>query len=348
VALTLIRHFIDKGYAVDLLLMRATGELLPLVPQQVRVIDLDAKRIRNLVWPVAKYLAKVRPAALQISMWPLTVAGILARILSRSNARIIVSDHAALSRQYARRGSWHREVLKWSIRHFYPRADARVVVATATAKDLSLLSGLPVEDFRVIYNPVEPPSDVEVDPEIARLWGNARRRILNVGNLKPEKNQHLLLESFARISTGRDAKLIILGDGPLRQELERRAMELGIADRVIMPGFRLDPTPFYRSADLFVMSSDYEGYPLVLIEAMYCGVPIVSTDCPTGPAEILNWGEFGTLTPCGNSQRLAEAMAAALESPANPERLIARASELSGHTADRYLQLMTMDMDVET
>lgn len=343
VAVTLIKHFISKGYSVDLLLMKARGELLPLLPVEVVVSDLGAARVRDAVRPVASYLALARPAAMQISMWPLTVAGIVARMISRSGARIVVSDHAPLSKQYGCRGFRHQQMLKWSIRLLYPRADARVVVAAATGKDLSQLSGLPQEDFEVIYNPVEVPREGKADAEVEEMWGGARYRILNVGRLNPQKNHLLLLESFARITSHFDARLIILGEGHLRQLLEKRAGELGIADRVVMPGFRLDPAPFYHSANLFVLSSDFEGYPLVLIEAMHCGLSIVSTDCPTGPAEILNQGEFGKLAPTGDSFRLAEAMKDALGRPIDPIKLRRRAERLSSWAADRYLQLMTGD-----
>jgi len=343
VALTLIKHLIAEGHSVDLVLMQARGELLPLLPPQVNVINLGAGRIRDAVWPIAEYLARAKPAAMQISMWPLTVAGVVARMLARADTRIVVSDHAALSKEYAGRGFWHRQMLKWSMRLFYPRADARVVVAAATANDLSQLSGLAQGTFEVVHNPVEVPGWSTVDPDVERMWGSARYRILNVGRLDPQKNQELLLESFARVATSHDAKLIILGEGTLRQQLEQRATELGIADRVIMPGFRLEPAPFYRSANLFVLSSDFEGYPLVLIEAMHCGLSVASTDCPTGPGEILNGGEFGNFAPCGDSLKLAEAMAAALDHPTDPEKLKRRAQNLSAQAADRYLQLLTGD-----
>ncbi len=175
--------------------------------------------------------------------------------------------------------------------------------------------------------------------------GGTRCRILNVGRLNSQKNQKLLLEAFARLAATHDARLIILGEGPLRGELEQRARELGIADRVSMPGFYLDPSPFYRSANLFVLSSDYEGYPLVLIEAMHCGLSVVSTDCPTGPSEILRGQGVGILTPCGDAEALAAGMAAMVENPADSAQAKARAAELSNRTADRYLQLMTLELE---
>jgi glycosyltransferase involved in cell wall biosynthesis len=342
VALTLIKDFVGRGHEVDLLLMQAEGELLPLLPANVRVIDLKACRIRQAVPAIISYLWREKPDGIQVSMWSLTIAGILAHRLSGSPARLVVSDHAAMSKQYENSGWLRRTFLKWSIRLLYPLADARIVVAQATADDLARLSGLPRRAFEVVYNPVYPPQS-SVDPALGvdELWGGSSHRILNVGKMKSPKNQKLLLDAFARIAGHRDARLIICGEGELRGELEAHAAKLGIADRVVMPGFVIDPTPFYCSADLFVLSSDYEGFGLVLVEAMRSGLPIVSTDCVSGPAEILADGRFGRLVPCGDAERLAAAMLEELAAPTDPEQLKARAEELSGtHIADRYLELM--------
>lgn len=340
VALTLIRDFVARGYSVDLLLMDACGDLLQLLPQQVRVTDLGAKRVRNVVGPLARYLKQQRPDALQVSMWPLTVAAIVARALSRSSTRLVVSDHAALSKQYGARGLWHRQFLKWTIRLFYPFADARVVVAAGTAEDISMLSGLPQNVFEVIHNPIDPAVPKTLDPEIERLWGGSGYRILNVGRMDPQKNQILLLDAFARLSAKCEARLLILGEGRLRAELERRIAELGIADRVTLPGFRLDLASSYGSADLFVLSSDYEGFGNVLVEAMLAGVPVVSTNCEAGPSEILDGGRYGRLVPVGDADSLAEAILSTLKEPIAPAILRARAEELTSGACDAYARVM--------
>jgi glycosyltransferase involved in cell wall biosynthesis len=343
VALTLINDFVGRGQAVDLVLMQAEGELLPLVPPSVRVIDLKARRFRHAVLAIASYLRREKPDGIQVSMWSFTIAGILAHRLSRSRARLVTSDHAPLSKQYQHYGVLRRSFMKWSIRLAYPLADARIVVAQDAADDIARLSGLRRRAFEVVHNPVPamgPAQNPAVD--VDAIWGGPGPRILNVGQMKPQKNHKLLLDAFARFAAGRDARLLILGDGPLRADCERHAAQLGIAGRVTMPGFMAELTPFYRSADLFVLSSDYEGYPLVLIEAMRCGLPIASTDCVSGPAEILGRGQFGRLVPCGDAARLAEAMTEALAIPPDSERLKARAECLSGaHTAERYFELMT-------
>ena len=345
VALRLIRSLLDQGHRVDLVLMQKVGALLAEVPPEVEIVDLKAARIRNVVRPLADYLKGRRPDAVQARLWPLTVAAIIARRLARSEARLVVSDHAVMSRQYAGQ-PLTLALLRLTTRLFYPLADARLLVARAAADDLARLSGIPRDRFDVVYNPVdEPPPDVRSSPEVETLWGDAEERLITVGSLKPQKNHALLIRSFARVRQQRvAAKLMLVGTGPLQPELKRLASELGLDDAVIFAGHSADPWPYYTSADLFVLSSDYEGYPNVLVEAMRCGVPVVSTDCESGPREILAGERFGPLVPVGNEAALADAMDKALRNPARREELMNRAEELSGPaTARRYLELLLGD-----
>jgi glycosyltransferase involved in cell wall biosynthesis len=215
-------------------------------------------------------------------------------------------------------------------------------VAEAAAQDLAGLSGLRRDRFEVVHNPVFPPdAALKTSPEIEALWGAANGRIIHVGSLKREKNQTLLIRSFARLRQARPARLMILGSGALEHELKDLARSLGVLDDVIFVGFQANPWPHYASAELFALSSDYEGYPLVLVEAMLSGLPVVSTDCESGPREILDGGKFGRLVPVGDEQALADAMQAALDHPTAAKALVKRAERLSGRsTADRYLELL--------
>jgi glycosyltransferase involved in cell wall biosynthesis len=177
--------------------------------------------------------------------------------------------------------------------------------------------------------------------EAEALWKGARNRIITVGKMKEQKNHALLIRSLAILRRSMEAKLMILGHGELSFDLEALARSEGVEEDVIFPGFTLDPWPYYASADLFALSSDYEGYPLVLIEALRSGLKIVSTDCESGPKEILADGEYGQLVPCGDARALAAAIGRALSQPEDGQRLKARAEQLSGvATADRYLRLM--------
>lgn len=342
VALRLIEDFVAKDRAVDLLLMTAEGELMPLLPPEVRVIDLQAPRIRDVLRPLVRYLRRERPQGVQAFMWPLTVIAVLARRLARSRARLVLSDHTTLSRQYGGRGALASQVLRRSIAWAYPRADARVCVSRNAARDLAALSGLAPESIETIYNPVAAPRVTPAERRAATaIWPGRGARILTVGGLIAVKNHRLLIDAFVRLSAKRDAALVILGDGPLRDDLTAHAKAAGVADRVVLPGFVANPAPFYAAADLFVLSSDYEGYGNVLVEAMYAGLKVVSTDCESGPREILADGDYGALTPCGDPVALAGAMAAALDGPDDGAALRQRAAALSGRGAsDRYLQLM--------
>ena len=341
VTLTLVRRFLEQGHSVDLLLMKPEGELLGLVPNEVRVIDLRTPRIRNMLLPLWRYIRREKPDGIHIAMWPLTSVGILTHWISRSKARLVVSEHTILTHEYGYYGRVRRALMALSIRLLFPKADARVVVSGAAADAVSKLAGVPRAALEVIHNPIDIPKSIEATPEVEAVWGGAGSRILAVGSLKPAKNYPLLLKAFTRVEDP-TAKLMIVGDGPLREELERLVQELGIKARVIMPGFFADPWPFYASADLLVLSSDYEGFGNVLVEAMAAGLNIVSTDCPEGPAEILDHGRFGRLVRCGDAEELACAIEQSLADRPQPERQRARALKLSneGNIA-RYLELMS-------
>jgi glycosyltransferase involved in cell wall biosynthesis len=340
VALTLIEHFAAAGHEIDLVLVRAEGELLSLLPPQVHVIDLNARRLRSVLKPLTHYFRERRPNSAQAFMWPLTVIAILARLMSRSQCRMVISDHSMLSLHYAHFSRAGRALLGNTIRLLYPRAEARIAVSGPAADDIAQLGGISRVSIAVINNPVGmPPAPSKPHAEVEALWGGEGARIITIGSLKAEKNHMLLLAAFARVAHRVPARLMIVGDGEMRPALERRSEELGLADRVAMPGFRLNPWPFYESADLFLLSSDYEGYPLVLVEALRCGLRVVSTDCVSGPREILGT-EHGLLVPAGDASALAAAIVQSLSNPHDPERQKARAALLSAESLRLYEEIM--------
>jgi len=340
VATTIISDFARRGYEVDLVLLRAEGELLALLPPSVNLVDLEADRIIKGLLPLIRYFRQRRPHAIQIRMWPLTAMGILARLLAQTKTRVVVSDHAAMSKQYGHQPATLR-LLRASVRLLYPLADARILVSSGAADDLAKISGLPRVSFETIYNPIPRAPDVQTSPEIEALWGDCDGRIITAGSLKLQKNQALLISAIALLRKRRRVRLVILGEGELLGQLKAHADREGVAGDVCFPGFSVDPTPYLASADLFVLSSDYEGFGNVLVEAMRLGVGVVSTNCESGPSEILGEGRFGGLVPCGDAPALAEAMDRALREPMDPARLKQRAEELSGQPSiDRYLELM--------
>lgn len=338
VALTLAKAFIERGHEVDLVVMERSGQLLDAVPPGVRLIELKAKRVRNVVRPLIRYLRERRPDAIQVSMWPLTIMGIIAARASRVPIRVVVSDHVAYSAPFL--SLRQLRLLCWSARLAYPLADYRVVVSERAADDLAALTGIARSSLDVIYNPIDVPRQLAPTDEAERAWRGPGPRIITIGSLKSQKNHALLLRAFAKLQH-KYAQLVILGDGPLRSGLERLAAELDIVDRVSMPGFRVDPWPYLASADLFALSSDYEGFPLALAEAMHAGLKIVSTDCVSGPSEMLEGGLYGRLVPTGDVDALAGAIDTALAEGHHRDRTADQARELTGfHAIDRYAELM--------
>jgi glycosyltransferase involved in cell wall biosynthesis len=328
VALTLIKYFVEQGHFVDLLLMHEEGELLARVPSAVRIFDLRAKRIRAALPGLWRYLRHEKPNAIQASMWPLTIVSILAHRLSGSSARLVVSDHAVLSDHY--RSLRTRRTIGLTMRLLYPLADARVAVSDGAAQDTAKLSRLPRERFTVIHNPMDFPETIERSKEVEALWGAAQTRILTIGQYKAEKNQALLVRAFARLPKERKARLLVVGEGVLGDELGRTAQAEGVAESVIFRGYALDPWPFYASADLFVLPSREESFGNVLVEALYAGLRVVSTRT-VGAAEVLDGGRFGELVEMDDTEGLAAAMTEALADQPDPARSRERALILSGN-----------------
>lgn len=339
VHIDLAREWIARGLNVDFVLMARRGELLSVVPDGARIIDLGVRRVRGVIPPLRQYAISERPDVVLAAMWPLTSFVPLACLGIRPAIRVAVSEHAILSEQYAEHGRVHRALLRASTSAGYRAANIRIAVSRGVAADMASLSGLPVQLVTVLYNPIagrpRPPLPPEALSEPVRLPG---RVILSVGTLKDVKGHELLIEAFARIASDPDLTLCIVGEGELRPRLEDLVARRGLSGRVVMPGFRIDPNPFYERASLFVLASFNEGLGNVLVEALEHGVPVVSTDCPTGPREVLEGGRFGRLVPVGDVGGLARAMRAALDEEPDREALKRRALDFDvGIVAERYL-----------
>lgn len=304
VALALMQGFLDRGHPVDLVLSQRRGALLPLVPAGVEIVDLGAPKLRDAMMPLVRYLRARRPHALHAMMWPLPLLAVAARTIARVDTRIVASEHTTFSLMPL--GLRHRSVRALT-RLVYARLDAVIAVSAGVADDLAAFVGIPRDRITVIHNPLLLPDELPDPAIMTGRWPGGTKRILAVGALKAEKNYPLLLRALARVREHVPASLLILGDGPLRSQLEAEAERLGLHDAVVFAGFTTDPWPFYAAADLFVLSSDAEGFGNVLIEAMHAGLPVVSTDCPNGPREIIGSSEYGILVPCGNDQLLGAA-----------------------------------------
>lgn len=339
-------EMLRRGFQVDLLLVDERNDLSGNVPDGVRVFNFGAARLRYAVTAISQYLRQEKPDAMHAAMWPLTSIAIISRILARSKTRLVVSDHNPLMLSAAEFGPLYRLGMRICVRVTYPFADARLTVSRGIAEGIASMSGLSRNDFSVVNNfaPVliEEDGEGELPTEAWGLTGGYR--ILTVGRLKQVKNHRLLLDSLSKLLPQEDVRLVILGTGELQQELQQYIDENGLSDRAFLPGHVDDPNPYYRAADLFVLSSDYEGFGNVLLEALANGLPIVSTDCPSGPREILGDGKYGRLVEPRNANALAAAMLEAIHSSHDGSLLRSRTFDFSmERVVDQYLDLMLPD-----
>jgi glycosyltransferase involved in cell wall biosynthesis len=341
VNMTLAEQFLSRGFRVDIVAGRDDPESRFLVPPAARYVAFEATRSRNFLLPFARYLRSERPDVVIASMWPFTTTCVLARRLAGSATRMIVCEHNTLSLQYGDWGPAHRLMLKASVALTYPLAHARVAVSMGVADDLAALSGISRDSISVIYNPLSTRPEAATDgAEAEAVWGGWRgSRIITVGRFKAQKNHALLVRAFKKMLAVHDARLLILGTGELAEATAAVARAEGVAEKVLMPGATTDPTPYYRSADLFVLSSDREGFGNVIIEALACGVPVVSTNCRSGPSEILENGRYGHLVPVGDEIALARAMVESLSVRHDRATLKRRAAEFAPELiAEQYMK----------
>ena len=335
IAVNLANDWTGRGYRADFALMDVRGEFLAELEEQVGVYNLHANRIRQVPRLLYDYFRKRKPEVTLVHMWPLTTAAVIAWRLAGSPGKLFLCEHVGLTEHVQRTLSTSMNIAKLALRWSYPQASGLIAVSQGVARDLAQLSRLSPDAIQVIYNPVvsaellQTSRENEIE-ERQRFWqAQFSKTLITVGTLKKQKNHLLLIEAFSYISKELDVGLVILGEGIERPGLEQRIEELGLQERVRMPGFDCNPRPWLQAADLFVLSSDFEGLPTVLIEALACGTPIVSTACPHGPEEILDFGKYGTLVPVRDVGALVEAIRTKLREPKNPDALKERAKFFS-------------------
>lgn len=346
VAVNLANSFVERGFEVEMVLLAAHGAFLADLHPDIRLVDLKARRLRGALFPLARHLRQRRPDALLVFMWPLTVIALWSRWLSCIETRIVVAEHTTWSRDEIVRSVFSRWLVRTTMRYAFPSANAVVSVSRGAADDLASFAKLDRADIHVVYNPVvgvtQDVSDELHTPE--KWWSGSHLRILAVGALKPIKDYDTLLDGFLILRQQVNARLLILGEGNCRAKLEEKLNHLGLEGSVFMPGFVKDLAPYYKRADLHVLSSTGEGFGNVLVEALEAGTPVVSTDCQSGPREILLNGKYGSLVPVGDADALAKAMSTALSSTHDTELLKSRALDFSIENAvNKYLDLLFPD-----
>jgi glycosyltransferase involved in cell wall biosynthesis len=320
VMVNLANSMAAKGVRVDLVVANAEGAYKNQVAPNVNIVDFKSERSLASFPKLISYLRSEKPKALISALEHTNVLSIWAKRLAFVPTKNILTEHISSSLITYAAGytpSKLRATL-YAMRFTYPLADRIVTVSQGVADDLVQTIGISKDKLEVIYNPVL--NDVmfqKAEQPIDHPWFQEGQPpvLLGVGRLEPQKDFPNLLRAFALLRKKRMARLVILGEGNLRPQLEALVKEFGIEKDVQLPGFNSNPYAFMKRASVFVLSSVLEGLPTVLIEAMALGTPVVSTDCKSGPKEILGSSGYGTLVPTQNPEALAAAIEKTLNSP---------------------------------
>lgn len=314
----------NRGLEIDFVLARKPNLSHLSIHPNIQVFELASGRFNPLknVLGLTEYLCKHQPNLLFSSIHFNNVVAALALKLANVKTQFIARQANTLELQFKGYSFGLGRILYPLTRLAYQRANLIISPSKGMISDLTGFMKVDEHKIEQIYNPTVTPDIFERAREKTGCdWLDRKTApvIVAAGRLKPQKDFPTLLNAFAKLKQQvSNAKLVILGEGPQRQELENLAISLGIGEDVRLVGFQANPYAFLAKADVFALSSYYEGLPNILIEALALGKKIVATNCSSGPAEILRYGEYGRLVPVGSSIQLAEALEVTLTEPFSP------------------------------
>ena len=342
VIINLAGGLIIKGVTVDLVVGKAQGRNEQKTPQGVNLIDLNQKKVLLTLPGLLRYLFSFRPTVLMTAQTHVNIVGIIAKLIYGKKLRLIICEHndmQAVLKTFPKER--YRPLLA---RWLYPIADEIVAVSQGVAESLTTLTGLPGKKIRILHNPlVSEEMLLKAKEHVSHPWFQVESPhvALAVGRLEVQKDFETLLQAIALINQHRFLRLVILGEGIQREKLISLAKNLGIREKVDLPGYVDNPYSYMNKSSVFVLSSRFEGFPGVLVEAIACGVPVVSTDCPSGPAEILESGRIGRLVSVGDAVEMAAAIEDSLDNPFPIEESRKRAWDFSIVDAvEAYLDIL--------
>lgn len=342
VTVNLANQFAQNGHQVEVLVVTEDGELVDKLSPEVEFSSLSVDQMRWAAVPLARHLRKTRPDVLISFMTVANVMAIVATCMARVPTTVIITEHSTQSGKHGLSIKRDMTLAKYT----YAFADHVVGVSEGVAEDIRDWAHVPDNKITAIYNPVISEDQIGASHELpSHPWFHDEEIevVLSVGRHVEEKDYPTLIRAFAFLLEERDSvRLMLLGGGELTPEYESLIKKLGIEEEVEMPGFVTNPFPYMAHSDVFALSSRVEGLSLVLIEAMACGTPVVSTDCPNGPSEVLVDGKYGELVTVSEPNSLKNALVRALSISTDTRLLQHRAREFSvSKAATKYEKLFS-------
>ncbi len=357
VACTLAKHWSLQGHELHIVTLHG-GPIVYELPPEVRLHSLEARRLlrgpgRLALVPVgalelARLLDRLEPDATISFLTRSNLVHILTRWFGNRRP-IYISERSFSEAEYV----GPRRVVGMMVKRLYPLATGIVAISEGVKNSLGRM-GVPLSTITAIYNPQNLDEIRAAAQTVTRKRSAGSFRMVMAGRLAEPKDYSTLLEALAVLVRQRklDVRLIVLGDGPHKAALHAKARALGVADCVEWKGWVNDIHAVMATCDVFTFASTYEGFGNVIVEAMACGLPVVSTDCPGGPREILEDGRHGFLVPMGDHERIADAVQALATDAAvyadYKNRALERAECFDvSLVADQYLELLSGDVPKE-
>ena len=345
VAIYLANYFSEKNKEVILLTVADNNDLSHIINPKIKVISLNKRRLLNVIPALIRFIKSKDIDCFISNVWPLTIVSSFILLFSRK-VKLVFVEHCNLSQEFKNKNYLFKILQNISISIFY-RLPHHVVTVSEGVKEDLISKGAKRSIIETIYNPLPSLGEgkfrkMEKSTEITKWINSKDKKIISIGELKKQKNFCNLVEaiSFFNKNYSYKLKVIILGDGTERASIESTIKKEGLEETIYLPGWVKDPIPFLKESDLLVLSSDYEGFGVVITEALSVGVNVVSTDCQSGPREILKNGELGYLCEVDNPEDLAKSIKKALDKPINKEKLISRSKDFSLETIGMQYQAL--------
>jgi glycosyltransferase involved in cell wall biosynthesis len=328
----LANHLSSSGRAVTILTLSNRNDFKSFIDPSIQIVSLNVSRIKFFIPTLIRFISTHQFDNFLANVWPLTSLSFVLRIFSRKT-RLIYIEHCNLSEQFKNKSLFFKAAQNISIYVFYKFAHLIVSVSKGVRDDL-IIKGVNPKKIKVIYNPVISRPMLPIGKSVKGIqhWmSSSKKKLIAVGELKSQKNFINLVDAifFVKKNLNLDINLLILGDGVEKESIQNKINNLGLAENIYLAGWVDDPLPYFDLADLFVLSSNYEGFGVVIVEAMSQGLNIVSTNCNSGPSEILEDGRLGVLCSVNDYESLGKAIDHALKNPIDQRILIERSEEFS-------------------
>ncbi|WP_181793862.1 glycosyltransferase [Garciella nitratireducens] len=314
VVTNIVSNINKNKFDITLILVKKEGPYINLIPENVSIVDLDSDRVRYSIFKLIRELNYCKPDVVLSTLGHLNLALLIIRPLLKGNPKIIIREANTPSKSLSKLSSIRKIIFRYLYKKLYPKTDLIIAQCKDMKNDIIETFNIDRNKIQYIYNPLDI-ENIRKNMKDKNPYDQNKINLLAVGRLTYQKGYDVLINAFNIVANNiPNVTLTILGDGELKEELQNQADKLGILDKISFTGFKDNPYPYYYYGDTYILSSRWEGFPNSLLEALACGCKVVSTDCKSGPREILEDNEYGILVPTDDYISLSEGIIKSINS----------------------------------